>query len=415
MKMKISDVFTPKRNDLNLITYIPRPKLEKNLYDAIDSGMHVIVCGESGSGKSWLYKKVFIDNNIEYKIANCASTARLGTISNTIWHSIIPEGYRIKTSTTDAKKAEANAYFAKGALENLNTYITHQEDPLYEAFYYLRSNSTHSKVILVLDNLEFIFKKEDLMRELGSIIMLLDDEKYSKLNIQILIVGVPSGILEYFSQAENLESISNRLTEVEKVPPLTKPMIHTLCSKGFKESLKMNVNEDDIELISNHIKHITLGVAQRVQDYCLKLAKEIDSNNNTFTKNLLSTADIEWLKGNFRKCYSVIESFLINAKNGANRRNQVIYCIGLTQSHEFNSDTIEQLIKNIFPESFNGQKINFHKIFSDLCQGDSPLIKKGNSKGYYLIADSKYLMTIRAMLYINMSTKDVEKKKFVLG
>lgn len=177
----------------------------------------------------------------------------------------------------------------------------------------------------------------------------------------------------------------------------------------------MHVNEDDIKIISDHISHVTLGVAQRVQDYCLKLAKEIDSNNKIFIKDLLQRSDLEWVKGNFRKCYSVIESFLTNAKNGTSRRNQVIYCLGKTKIHEFNADLIEQLIRQEFPESVNGQKINFHKIFNDLCKGDSPLIKKSISKGFYLIADSKYLMTIRAMLYINLSNKDVEKRKFGLG
>ncbi len=398
-----------------MTTYIPRPKLEKSLFDAVDGGMHVVVCGESGSGKSWLYKKVFKDKKISYRVINCASTERQGSITNTIWSSVIPDGHKSKTAIKEGKKAEANAYFAKGSLESFNEYKVSQEDPLLEAFKYLRKTASSEMAILVLDNLEFIFSSDSLMRELGSIIMLLDDETFSSYKIQLLIVGVPSGILDYFSRAENLESIANRLEEVDKVPPLTAPMVQTLCKVGFNDALKMNLNDDDIKMISVHTHHITLGLAQRVQEYFLKLAKIIEENNNTFIPDLLGRANLEWLKGSFRKCYSVVESFLVNGKNGTDRRNQVIFCIGKIRSHEFDADDIDASIRLLFSETLKNQKVNFYQIFKDLSSGEIPLIKKSSAKGKYVISDSKYLMTIRAMLYIHPTTKMVEKKKFTLG
>jgi len=413
--MKISDVFTPKKTEPNLNTYIPRAKIEKSIIDAIDTGMNVVICGESGSGKSWLYKKVFHDYSISYKVINCSSTERHSSLTETIYKSTIPEGMQKKVMITEAKKAEVNAYFAKGGLETLNQYEISTGDPLFESFSYLRKYSITEKFILVFDNLEFIFSSQKLMRELGSIIMLLDDEKFSPLNIKILIVGVPSGILEYYSNIENLSSISNRLEEVDKVPPLTLPMVQTLCIKGFDHSLNMIKDINEIKQVSEHTHNLTLGLAQRAQEYLLKLAKIIEANNGVYSSNLLNEADVDWMKSGLRQAYTVVSSFLANGKIGTDRRNQVIFCIGKTKSHEFDANEIEEKIQEFFAESFNGEKINYSQIFKKLSEGDKPLIKKSISKGKYSIYDSRYLMVIRAMLYIDLFDGSVGKKKFAQG
>jgi len=415
INMKISEVFTPKKTEPNLNTYIPRKEIEDSIFDAIDTGLNVVICGESGSGKSWLYKKVFHDKNISYKIVNCASTERYLNLTETIYKSIIPDGYKRKVSILETKKAEIGVSIAKGGLETTNGFQLNAGDPLYDSFLYLREHSVTEKFVLVFDNLEFIFSSEKLMKELGSIIMLLDDEIFSHLNIQILIVGVPSGILEYYSNIPNLQSISNRLEEVSKVRPLTSPMVQTLCIRGFSQSLKMISNIEDIKEISEHTYNLTLGLAQRVQEYFLKLAKIIEKNSNSYNQSLLEEADIEWMKSGLRQSYIAVSKFLVNGKIGPDRRNQVIYCIGKTKSHEFDYDEIEEKIKIFFPNTINGQKINYSQIFKSLSEGDRPLIKKSITKGNYLIYDSRYLMVIRAMLFIDQSDGSVGIKKFAQG
>ena len=66
------------------------------------------------------------------------------------------------------------------------------------------------KKIIVLDNLESIFSSEKLMDELADIVILLDDSRYAECNINILIVGIPNGVLHYFSQTKNVESVLNQ-------------------------------------------------------------------------------------------------------------------------------------------------------------------------------------------------------------
>jgi len=42
------------------------------------------------------------------------------------------------------------------------------------------------------------------MDELADIIILLDDTRFAKLKVKILIVGTPTGVLDYFSKTKNL-------------------------------------------------------------------------------------------------------------------------------------------------------------------------------------------------------------------
>lgn len=58
------EVFTPRSAEVNPAMYVDRPEYQQELRRAIRSGYSVIIYGESGCGKSWLYKKVFEDESI---------------------------------------------------------------------------------------------------------------------------------------------------------------------------------------------------------------------------------------------------------------------------------------------------------------------------------------------------------------
>jgi len=70
---KVSDVFTPRRTEVNSDIYVDRPQLEKELRRSLEGSLHTIIYGESGSGKTWLYKKVLADLDAYVATANCAN------------------------------------------------------------------------------------------------------------------------------------------------------------------------------------------------------------------------------------------------------------------------------------------------------------------------------------------------------
>ncbi len=360
--------------------------------------MHSILFGESGNGKSWLYKKALNQYGYHFKIANCANASRLKSLTNEIVNATTPSGTSRKVAYTEAKEAGIRAVVADGRLSYQGQFEIQNDEPLLAALKKFRNSIGNGDAILVIDNLESIFGDSNLMSELADIIILLDDPRYAETRIKFLIVGVPNGVLEYFARTKNLESVSNRLRELPKVGGMTAPMVRTLVETGFNNLLKFNLNDAAIAEIASHVHHCTMGVAQRVQEYCEILAYKISDDRVGYSRNLLDSADKEWLHIGFREAYTVIESHLNSKKTTIARRNQVIYCIGRITSHQLDTTKVATKIRQEFPETANDTDMGIGAILSDLATGSPALLKKNPNTKDYVVADPRYIMCIRTML-----------------
>ena len=216
------------------------------------------------------------------------------------------------------------------------------QDPLFFAFQQHSQAHGFNKSVLVIDNLESIFKREDLMEELADIVNLLDDAKFAKFNIKLLIVGIPNGVLDYFAKTKNMEAVANRIEELPKVNSLTVAQTRSLVTKGFNELLKYGFSREQIEEITLHVHHITMGVAQRMHEYCAKFAKAFEDNGMRYLPTIFSDADRKWLIVGLRASYTVIESHFNSRKTTIARRNQIIYCVGKIDTHQFAVDDIRE-------------------------------------------------------------------------
>ena len=129
----ISEVFTPRNAEVNLRMYVPRIRLETALLDSLQGSMHTLIFGDSGNGKSWLYKKVLAQNKIPYAIANCGSASRKKSLTNEIRSVLISEGTAQKTGYTEKKDASINAVVASAKVEHQDQFDLQQPDPLLHA------------------------------------------------------------------------------------------------------------------------------------------------------------------------------------------------------------------------------------------------------------------------------------------
>jgi hypothetical protein len=410
-KPTINTVFTPRNAEVNHKMYVPRLALETALTRAVQGSMHPLLFGDSGTGKSWLYKKVFEQLEVEFAIANCANASRLGSITEEIRSTLIAAGTSRKTGFTENKEASVKAVVAEGKLTHQDQYTLSATEPLMDAFRAFRARSGRKQAVLVLDNLESIFKNDGLMSELADIIILLDDTRYSTFKIKLLIVGVPNGILEYFSKTKNLESVSNRLEELPRVSGMTLPQVTTLVRSGF-ELLEMPVPRDDLPSLAWHVFDVTLGVPQRVHEYCEKLAYAVEDRRGVFSKDSIDQADKAWTRIGLRQAYTVMESHLNAKKTTVSRRNQVIYSIGKIQHHQFDSGAIAEKIRELFPETATKTGMGISTILSELADGDMPLLSKNDKTNHYRVLDPRYTMCIRVAMYIDPTTKNVERLLF---
>jgi len=399
--MNIADVFTPRSARVNEKTYIPRLALESALIRSISGSLHSVLFGESGNGKSWLYKKVLDQHGYHYKVANCGNASRLGGLTNEIANALTPSGTAKKVGYSEKKEAGVSAMIASARVDHAAEYQLQQTEPLLAAMQRFRKDIAKGDGVIVLDNLESIFQSDRHMCELADIIILLDDERYAATKLKFLIVGVPNGILEYFARTKNLESVANRLEELPKVSGLNVAMVKTLVKKGFNEHLKVGLSQSDLDEIGTHIHHVTLGVAQRIQEYCEKLAYKLDDNRNIFSHDLLVSTDQDWLRMGLRQAYTVVESHLNSKRTAIARRNQVVYCIGRINNHQVDVTKVAEKIREEFPTTANSSSMGVGAILSELAANDPRLLTKNPKTKEYRIADPRYLMCIRLMLRKN--------------
>lgn len=412
-RKSIGDVFTPRNSNVNPKMYIERVRLEKGLTRSINGSMHSFLFGESGTGKSWLYKKVFGHNKINYVVANCASASIKKSISDEIFSVCMQSGESEKQSYSESKEAGIE-FGATAKIKHQGDYTIIQKDDLVKAFESLNKKSSGEKSVLVFDNLETIFKSEELMSELSDIIILLDDDRYAKFNVKFLIVGVPNDAIKYFSSSKNTSSVGNRIEEVERVTGFDFPKVLDLIQRGFVEELNVDLSEVQAKRLAVHIHNITLGIPQRVHEYCEALAYEIEDNDWVYSADLFEYADRSWLLKGLRECYSTIEKCLNSEGTLDGRRNQVIYALGKNSTHQIDTNKMGEIIREGFPTTAPESNSGIGQVLSNLSKGDNPVLHKISNSNAYAFTDPRYIMCIRVMLYKDIETEAVRKKSFSL-
>lgn len=392
--------------------YIHRQQHERSFLRALDDGRHLVLLGESGNGKTWLYRKV-LSGVRRYEVINCALVSSRGSILQAISSALVPELSVRKVGYQEKKVAGVSVPgVAKGGLEHVGEYVIEQAEPLIHAL--SMASRVGSLPLLIIENLEAIYSSDERMAELASLILLLDDPRYSGVGLKFLIVGTPSDVIEYFRQLPNLESVSNRLVELPKVSGLLETQVQEFVRKGFVNQLGVKLSDSDVLTISDHVFSITLGVAQRVHEYCKHLAYQIEDNSGEYSSSLLEQADRNWLSEGLRSCYSVVASYFGRGAVVTLRREQVIYAISQIKVHEFDSQQVEGALRRYFPECSGVNNLGVGVILRKLCSGESPLLRI-NGGGKYRVSDPRYLMCLRMLMKRDRVTGKVIKFSFVLN
>lgn len=405
-RSQVNQVFTPRRNEVNHEIYVERPDLEKELRRAILGSQHPIVYGESGSGKSWLYKKVLEDLKATVAIANSASAQRFSSLTQEIRHAVGLGEALILKGMRQTIEAGADVVVARGGATSTREYEQLAGDPLHEAFSKLRKEAGTGPAVLVIDNLEIVVSSAELMTELASIVALLDDQRFAKHNIKLLLVGVPSVMRDYFLKTPSAQSIANRLVEVSEVSKLDATQVRQLVAKGFRDLLKVEIDDADLVTWQDHILNVTLGFPQPVQEYCEQLGYLAEDANWKGTVGQLREADSRWLKQSLNYASAHVAARMNERETKAGRRNQVLFALGKIAVRNFSVAHVESIVRTEFPESTADTALAIGQILAELASGTHPIIKTSVATGEYEFRDAKFAMALRVFL-----EKDPEREK----
>jgi hypothetical protein len=403
--IKPEQVFTPRSAEVNEEMYVPRPNLEKTLRKSLRGNLHILIHGESGTGKSWLYKKTLTDLGVPFIVANLANASRLGSIAAELKNLVDREGHAVKTSYEEEKTAEINALVAKADISHTGQYELGQMEPFEACLANLHKHAKNSTSVLVFDNLEAAFTKP-LLKELADLLILCDDERYSKYKVKILIVGVPGGVKEYFYKTPHHATVANRLVELPEVARLEQDECKDLVLRGLVEKLGYSIFDPDI--LVKHIAWITDRVPQMVHEYCLELSYICEESRSIEMDNI-SIADAEWLSKSQYYAYSVIESHMNERDTKAGRRNQTLFALSLCEGEQFKAPEVEEIVRSEFPSSTGSTILNLPQMLSQLATGERPLVKRSPKGDAYTFSDPRYRMVLRAMLTKGSGEK-IEKR-----
>lgn len=299
-----------------------------------------------------------------------------------------------------------------GGTEAGRKYEVKTKEILLKAFKVAREKAGAKIALLVIDNLEAIFGKSELMEELGNIILLLDDPDYAQYRIKILLVGVPAEVVEYYQRIENLETVSNRLKEIPSVTGMNWGQIDEFVRRGFIGQLKVKLTAEQTNLIARHVEHVTLGIAQRLHEYCELLGYNIQDSEWVFDPSLLKSADEKFLETCLKKAYAVVDGSMNERKTKAGRRNQVLFALGKINVTEFDVAEVERLVRREFPVSTNNTALAVGQMLTDLTTEDAPLLRRASKGANFRFADPRYLMCLRVMLRKSPDGEKVLKATF---
>ena len=150
----------------------------------------------------------------------------------------------------------------------------------------VRERAGESSAALVFDNFEALSDDQAALKALASIIISADEDAVSKLDVRILIVGVPGDIRTLIARAGHAATISNRLTEIPEVARMTMIEATSLMRIGLEDELKLIIKMEREELYNN-LCFLTDRIAQQIHELCLKIAYEALSQGNQITEDVL--------------------------------------------------------------------------------------------------------------------------------
>ena len=414
-RTKPEDVFTPRGKTVNDKMYVHRDYLEEALKKAIRKHKNIVVHGESGTGKTWLYKKVFDDLLVSYEVLNSATINQSGSISEAIC-LLLARMDPIERSGYDEKKAvEGSAVFAKGTLEHTGKYSYRSAESYLELIRQIRKKAGSKKAFLVIENLEHIVKSKEMIKELSSLLLYLDDEEYAKNDVRILLVGTPNNLRDYFNEVVETQTIINRLQEIPEVAALPKSSVFDLARKGLFELLDNSLVEDRAknftqDYLLNAISWFSINIPQYVHDICLEIALQAEKQDGKITNDVYVDSLRSWVQEALVSENTRLEKNINSKETKHGRRNQVIFTAGVMPSNEFSNSEIEDALRKHFPNSTTGKTLNISSNLIELSGGTHPIFSKTPKGNHYRFVDPKVKIMIRWMLTKQHDEKILLKK-----
>lgn len=391
-------VFTPRAPQVNDKMYVQREKLERRLIDAFNANKYIVIHGESGNGKTWLYKKVFAENRIHVDVLNLGQAAATGSLENAFKQKLGEWG----RPTVVGQETNSSAGFKPGGMgvdhSMRSTQTFHAKSPFMSLLEAVRFRAHgDGPAALVLDNFESIVNNAEMVGQIGGLIVSADDESFSQYNVQVVIVGVPGNLKEILVNISNSAPVANRLTELPEVARMTEAEAKNLIHRGFVDQLGLSFTDDvDQSKLYAEISFYTDRIAQHLHELCLIIAQGAARNGATISRRIVDDALETWVQDSLSSDVGVIEGVMNAIDTKAGRKNQVLFSLGICPMEDFKTSDIEAILRENFETG--GATLNVSQILSGFAKAKHPIIRRAPKQNLWKFVTPKYRMAIRAKL-----------------
>lgn len=394
MRPQPYEVFTPRFHEINPYTYVARSKHEVELRNALYRTQHVVLTGDSGAGKTWLYKKVLSDAGIPSETLNLSIASKFGDLDSAFRAKLAENDVSETTSVVVNKEAGFTPWGMGGFKASRTETSGHFEpDPVAVLFSHMNKKYNGKKSVLVLENFEQIIRNTKIVKQVSDLIMLLDDPYYGNLGVKLIVVCVPSHVSRIMASAATSSTISNRLYELQEIGRLEVDEANELVRKGFSALGIINAGES----FANTVSWLTNRGAQHMQQLCLCVAEGVVGQVH-LTDEILQSGVRRWLNTSLMPDYEDVMFHLQSAKSEALRLRQLLYVMSRTTQSSFSSKALGIQLKQSFQSTLGcSGRVRIDHILRQLASSSRPLIRIEEGSETYHFVKPTYRLILRSL------------------
>ncbi|WHQ85118.1 AAA family ATPase (plasmid) [Tritonibacter mobilis] len=390
--------------------YVPRPEHERALRRGIQTGYNIVLFGDSGCGKSWLYKKVFKDERIYYRTLDFSSSENVDEVDFQMLELVSSyeewqDKERKQTDSIDFKPARMGAGRQGEVVQERI-----DRSPFFQVVTSIRSHAGKRTAYLVLENLEYILDKPDIVRRIQKMLLALDDPDLGRSKVRICLVGVPSEIKEILSDGNRFQTISNRVYEVPELSKLDRKSVDLLILRGLEQELDYEVESKTF--CCGKIAFATYQIPQYVHDVCLHVALRAEDEHNIVTPDLIDGAVQDWVMSNSRQGVEFIRKWIMADRSQKSVRAKTMFAISRLDKHFFEAEDVTRMMRQEFPRTFGSSQIQSLRTLRKMAEGNDKFLKTDAERLLFRVATPHLRSALRACLKKVIKPEGVEVKKF---
>ncbi|MEO9518482.1 MAG: hypothetical protein ABJH45_21460 [Paracoccaceae bacterium] len=396
---KPEEVFTPRSDEVNSVMYINRPEHEYSLRTAVRTGYNVVIFGDSGCGKSWLYKKIFRDDNIYFSVIDFRDCKSEDDVDLQILELISSFEAWEETEKIEKKSAEFKPSRIGVGDETETKYKKVENSPYLKLLSYIRKTAGKRTSFLVFENLEYALDRADVVDRIRSMLIGLDDVRAGSYKVRICLVGVPSDVKEILSDGNRHQTISNRVYEIPEVGILDRKSVDLLATRGLEQELDFSFESKTLCL--GKIAFVTYRVPQFLHDVCLHVALRAEDNLNTINPDVVDVAVNDWIKSKAVQSVEFIRSQVMYDKTARQAKSKILFSVSRLERSFFSSDDVSEFLNKNFPKTMKHGKIQTLRHLRSLCDGNEKILKCDNERRLFRVSTPYLRSSMRISLALD--------------